>query len=329
MKPTSEEASFVGGDWEKIPGIFEAIQSDTHLDPFRLVEIPGLLEFLDAKARGPLSPDNLLPTLRRERPGFKAHKQLVYGRQNEVPQVYDRDLWHQLIDFLSGYRLLETRVENATVWMPLVRLWPVPKGKVGFEYQDQSEDQAKAEVKIFGIGGGASLKTQLIQAVKFPPSEMGLSYDVRVGVTIKRYTNDSNHTFDEVSVVGAGPPVFRSIDLAPNSHPLPGNQNSESLKEKRFEVYREELGKQSSHDVTVKLSSTTDLSWTVDATVVAPKPKDAFSLTLSAKCSRSTSFSSTFVLPRGRDYAFCRPRNQNPLGPICIDWMPESTSYGG
>ena len=275
--------------WEYIPGLMDLIEEG--LEPGDL----GDREFVAPGVRGA----GLFPS------------------EPSSAQIARLDrLWY----WLRGFQKEKLLCERLPVWIPIAQLWPAPGGQIEFSYQTSVELEALAEITIcsvVGFGGGSRLK--LASAIRLKTKDKGLAYLTRAFLTIHRYRNRNSGEEMDISVVDCKGDYgeFDRQELDPFKHPFGFSDTTlNEIQEKGFIVSRVERCSNSDTGTVINLKQESLRSWKFELSPDLPLLKLPLSFT--ASCERAQSFSTAFSLPAGRDYAFCVPRGESPVVPVCV-----------
>ena len=271
--------------------------------------VPGLLELAD---------EGLEPSDLSERE-FVAPQVRSGGATRGELTPEERTRLERMWDWLRGYRRAETLVERQPAWAPIAEIWPAPGGTAEFSYTTAAERELQAELSVVAVGGfgGASRRT-LTSAVRLKAAEAGLSYETRVFVTVHRYVQKSTgQVLHRIDVdTGGETGEFRPRDVDRAGHPFDGRALTlDELRAAERVVVHIERCADRKGDTERSLGDESLRSWQfsvgVDALPGAP-------VTLGASCRRTRAFETKFTLPGGRDYAFCTPKGQAPVVPLCV-----------
>jgi len=222
--------------------------------------------------------------------------------------------------WLCGFRRKEVLCERLPIWVPIAQLWSAPGGQLTFTYESSTEAEASAEITVcslVGFGGAGRLK--LTSSVTLKTQGKGLAYVTRAHLTIYRYRHcDSGESMDRVDVDCSGDyGEFDSQELSPEAHPFGlGPATLPEIEGRGLVVTRIERRSNSAADTMIKLGRERLRSWKFKLTPNLPLLE--VPLGLAASCQRAQSFSTEFSLPSGQDYAFCVPKGESPVVPVCV-----------
>jgi hypothetical protein len=264
----------------------------------------GLFEFLEQGADAGDLPDSLIARTAASRGSTKLQ---------------------QVLDWLRGSRLEDVLCERQPIWVPLVEAWAPPGGTFEFSYRASSDRSAAAEVNVFALGGlGGSSSRQVTREIGWPPQSEGRALYIRSFITIRRYVLTTGEQLDRVDVDCSGETGdYRHVQLPASTHPFAAATPTKG-------------------DLTAAGYATSDIQWCHDVdgpTIYTPGttavhnwtfgpelgiPALQTSLKLHVGVARAESFTTSFTLPGGSDYAFCAPFGESPVAPICVSLRSDS-----
>ena len=271
--------------------------------------LPGLLDLME----GGLEPDEVATR------DFVAPQLRGLGQTTRDLDPVKRRRLEQVWTWLRGFRLDgAVPPERVSVWVPIAQVWPAPGGTVEFAYETTAERQLQAEItvcSVAGLGGGS--RRSLSTAVRLTGGSAGVAYETRAFLLVRRYVHSDGRTLDRVDVERSSQVgEFRPRDLAPQTHPLPDGTGSLSrLRQDGNVVSRIERCSDRRGDTDIRVREVSLRSWRFQPGLELPMITS--SLTLGITCQRTQGFETTFVLPGGRDYAFCARRAEMPVAPVC------------
>jgi hypothetical protein len=237
-----------------------------------------------------------------------------------TPRVRGPGRLEQVWSWLRGFRSEAALCERLPIWVPLVSLWPPPSGDVKFNYERSASTGGGAEITVLsavGFGGGSQLK--LTDAVQVTAQDQGLTYLTRAFLTIIRYRHqESGETMDRVDVDCSGSYAeFKHQELSPLDYPFYETAPSISqIEQSGYSILRVEYCSRNLSKTAVSFGRESLRSW--KAKLGPSIPQLSLQLTLEITCERAEAFEAEFSLPPGQDYAFCVPKGESPLVPLCV-----------
>jgi hypothetical protein len=230
----------------------------------------------------------------------------------------------RILDWLRGSRLETVICEREPIWVPIVEAWAASGGTFEFTYRASGDRNASAEVRVFALGGlGGSSSRQVSKSISWPPESEGRALYIQSFVTIRRYVLATGEQVDRVDVDCAGETgEYRHVHLPASTYPFAGATPSEAdLKAAGYAVPDVQRCRDVIGPTQFTPGSTAQHSWTFGPDLELPLLQTG--LKLQVGLHRAESFTTTFTLPGGRDYAFCTRMGESPVAPICVPLRPD------
>jgi hypothetical protein len=225
----------------------------------------------------------------------------------------------KLLDWLRGCRLEGVLCEREPIWVPLVEAWAAPGGSFEFTYESSSELGGSAEVKVFALGGvGGASSRKVSTSVHWQAEAEGRGLDIRAFVTIRRYVLRTGEHLDRVDVDCSGEQgEYRNHQLGMASHPFAGlTPGRADILAAKYAVTHIERCREVAGPTEFTFASATQRSWSFGPDLDIPMLQSA--LKLQVDLGHAKSFTTTFTLPGGQDYAFCSRIGESPVAPVCV-----------
>lgn len=244
------------------------------------------------------------------------------GRQPLPSQATTRGArsLEDLVQWLKGFRADQIICVRKPIWVPLIKAWPAPGGTFDFSYKRSETEGRSAEVRVVAVGGwGGGSSRSVEKEIRWSDLGGGRSLSIRAFVTVSRYLNRrTGEQLDRVDIDCSDElGEYKYVDLPESDRPFTGLSPSlTDIRKRRYTVTDIQRCNMVRAPAEISITSKEHCQWSFGPELDVSLLQSSLKLQVSSQ--RSTSFSTTFSLPGGHDYAFCSPLGEAPVVPVCV-----------